>query len=297
LREQNYEVRSLGLAEGLGTDVPSDAGAVVIIGPSKPFLPEEIQSIHRFLDRGGKLFVALDPEAGLDFADLLAPLGLKLGTTVLANDQVYAAVSRQKMDRANIVVVPASSHPSITTLGQAGRRGAFPVFRAGTWQENNRKPDTTIDYTLEATQETWPDANNNLEPDKDEVRRQYPVAASVSRKNPAGKRPADDMRAVLLADADVLTDAYLVRLPPAVVFAMDGLKWLVGDEAIAGETTSEKDVPIAHTRKQDTVWFYSTIFLAPLVVLGVGFFATRRRARKRRGPPLAAAGQPKEVAS
>jgi hypothetical protein len=41
------------------------------------------------------------------------------------------------------------------------------------------------------------------------------------------------------------------------------------------------DVPIQHTRKQDVFWFYSSIFLGPAVVLGVGYAATRRKSRMR----------------
>jgi ABC-type sugar transport system permease subunit len=40
----------------------------------------------------------------------------------------------------------------------------------------------------------------------------------------------------------------------------------MGDEAFSGQTSTEADVKITHTRKQDVVWFYSTIFLAPALV-------------------------------
>ena len=63
-------------------------------------------------------------------------------------------------------------------------------------------------------------------------------------------------------------------------FALDGAKWLVGDEGITGEVTNENDVPIVHTKKQDQVWFYGSSFLAPALVLGIGFLvAGRRRGR------------------
>jgi hypothetical protein len=39
---------------------------------------------------------------------------------------------------------------------------------------------------------------------------------------------------------------------------------------------------VTHTRKQDVAWFYSTIFLAPALVLGIGWMTTKRR-RKDKG--------------
>jgi len=59
------------------------------------------------------------------------------------------------------------------------------------------------------------------------------------------------------------------------------VKWLVGDEAIQGTVNSEVDVPVQHTKKDDVFWFYSTIFLAPAVVVGAGLIITRRRGGRR----------------
>jgi hypothetical protein len=63
LQKQNVTVKDLGLGQGLGNDVPSDADAVVVLGPSEGFSPEEIASLQRFADRGGHLLLALDPES------------------------------------------------------------------------------------------------------------------------------------------------------------------------------------------------------------------------------------------
>jgi hypothetical protein len=64
-------------------------------------------------------------------------------------------------------------------------------------------------------------------------------------------------------------------------FFLDGLKWLGGEEDIIGETSSEEDVRIVHTRKEDQLWFYLTIFAVPALVLGAGLFYTRRIRRRK----------------
>jgi hypothetical protein len=63
LQKQNVTVKDLGLAQGLGSEVPNDADAVVVLGPSEGFSPEEIASLQRFADRGGHLLLALDPDS------------------------------------------------------------------------------------------------------------------------------------------------------------------------------------------------------------------------------------------
>lgn len=66
LRLQNFTVKDLGLAQGLASQVPEDAGVVLILGPTQPFLSEEIATLRRYVDQGGRLLMALDPDYGAD---------------------------------------------------------------------------------------------------------------------------------------------------------------------------------------------------------------------------------------
>jgi hypothetical protein len=90
-------------------------------------------------------------------------------------------------------------------------------------------------------------------------------------------------RVFVIADSDWLADE-AIQAPGNELLALDTMHWLMGDEAFQGLVSSEVDLPITHTRKQDAAWFYSTIFLAPALVLGVGWVTTRRR-RKDAGTP------------
>ncbi|HEY2747752.1 MAG TPA: Gldg family protein, partial [Polyangia bacterium] len=147
-QQQGYTVRQLGAAEGLAADVPADATLVVMIGPTKPLLPEEIASLQRYFDKGGRLFIALDPESG-DAHELLGALGVKYVTTVLCNDLAMARKTNQLTDRQNIVTASFSSHPSVTTLGRYGGRAPLIMIGAGHFEEDKaKKPkDEIIDTT------------------------------------------------------------------------------------------------------------------------------------------------------
>jgi gliding motility-associatede transport system auxiliary component len=282
LLQQGYSVRDLGAAEGLAADVPADAAIVAVIGPQKPFAPEEVASMQRYLDRGGRIFLAIDPESGLDEKDLLHPLGIKFLTTTLANDQAYWARTHQVSDRINIATGTYSSHPSVTTLGHLGMRAPMVLLGAGALEDlpKNEKPNAqlTADFPVRSHPATWNDENGNFQFDAPaEKRKSWNLSAAVVKKNPGGK-PADEGRALVLADSDAVMDGVINNLGNAY-FVLDGVKWLLGDEALAGEVSSEVDVPIAHTHKQDVIWFYSTIFLAPALALGVGSLVMRRRKR------------------
>ncbi len=285
LLQQGYSVRDLGAAEGLAADVPNDAAIVAVIGPQRAFQAEEIASLKRYLDRGGRLFYAFDPEAQLDQHELLQPLGLKLNAFTLANDQAYWARTHAPSDRINIATGSYSSHPSVTTLGHLGMRAPMVLLGAGALEElpKKEKPDAqlTADFPVRAHPATWNDLNGNFQFDAPaETRKSWNLSSAVVKKNPGGK-PENEGRALVLADSDAVMDGIINNLGNAY-FVLDGVKWLLGDEAFAGEVSSEADVPIAHTHKQDVIWFYSTMFLAPALALLAGLLVMRRRVRPRK---------------
>jgi hypothetical protein len=276
LIDQGHDVRNISASEGLMTDIPKDATLVMVIGPQKPFQPEEIGVLQRFWERGGKLLVALDPESGVDMKELLGPLGIKYHTTMLANDQAFARRTHQDPDRGNLVTANYSSHPTMTTLQRLGMRAPMILPGAG-WLEavplKSRPAGVTIDAPVKAHYATFADGNGNFQRDPGEEQRAYDLTEAVTQGN---------ARMMVVADSDLLSDA-VIRFGGNGTFAIDVVRWLVGDEAFTGAIASEADVPITHTRKQDVVWFYSSIFLVPALVLGVGTLVTRRTRRKGGG--------------
>jgi hypothetical protein len=291
LKAQNYELKTLSAAEGLGNEVPKDAAAVLIIGPTQAFSEPEAKAIDEYGKKGGKLLIALDPESGLDFKELVQPLGLKFDPTVLANDSVFIRSTQGPSDRTILATSSFSSHPVASTIGRAGSPVVF--LASGAVEELPAHPaELTVDFSVRAHPQTWNDLNNNFQADTPpESRKAWGLVASVTRRAPSNKLE-DELRAVVIGDSDALSDVVLSQVRTNQALALDTLKWLFGEERTMGLTNSETDVAIVRTRQQDMVWFYSTIFLAPAVVVLVGFFARRK---KPRSPALAAGKPPKEV--
>ena len=293
LSSQNYELRNLGPAEGLATDVPGDASAVLVIGPTNGFIPEESAALKRYFDRGGRILIALESDPRMEFRELVAPLGLTFSPTPLANDQVYYRRTNQVSDRIIIITASFSSHPSVTALSQLGARAPVVLIGSGYLEEAKEKPEgVAVDFTVHAHPTTWNDANRNFLFDPPaETRKGWQLAAAVTKKKPGSQKPEDDSRAIVLADAAALTDVVFEN-PGNTYLALDGVRWLLGEEANAGPTMTETDLPVEHTRKQDVFWFYSTIFVVPAVVIGTGFWVTSRRRRRAERSTARAEAQP-----
>jgi ABC-type uncharacterized transport system/Domain of unknown function (DUF4350) len=281
LQDQGYQVKILDTAEGLASEIPKDAAAVLVLGPTRPFLAEELAALGRYVGGGGHLLLALDPEAapaqsGKELAGLA---GLDFHPVTLANDQVFGRRTGAKSDRTTILTGLYSSHPSVSTLG----RLRAPVAFAGAGYLDAKPGAPGTDFTVRSHPQTWDDQDGNFEFDNPpETRASRNLVAAVQKSPVAGAKEGG--RALVLADSDVLTDPLIghPQLGNALI-VIDGIKWLVGDESIIGEIHSEADAPIVHTRKQDVTWFYATIFAGPALVLALGWLVTRRDRKRRRG--------------
>jgi hypothetical protein len=388
LRRQNFTLKDLGLAQGLGREVPEDAALVLVLGPAEPLAREEIAALERYARRGGKLFVALDPDAetiteallpnqlkgrsrdaeasgtgaddGIDAddeaarepdsaprdagardakgqdagpesskgkvvagakdagpvasggqradstlpsddpnAELAAALGLAFDGRLLVNDQLHMRLRYNLSDRARIGSDRFSSHASVTTLSRGASRGAGVVFDGAGSLDRLAGAKEKIDFTVRTMQGTFRDLDGNYRFDAaTEKRENYNLAAAVTapaegaskpakkatkddaKKRESEKSGAGEMRAFVVADAAVFTDLAMSRFLGNQVLFVDAVRWLAGEESIMGEFSTEEDLPIEHTKQEDLVWFYSTIFGVPALVLGIGLWLGRRPARR-----------------
>lgn len=296
LRAQNFDVKPLGIAQGLATEVPEDASLLLVVDPTEDFLPEEIRSVEQYLDRGGKLWMILDPDSTSNISGLLEDYGIRFVGTPLANDKYHMRANYNKSDRYNLFTNRTSSHPSVNTLSRNSNRLAAVLLKPGYLEKTSgNKGNARVVMTLRSMPMTWPDESRELKVrPKEKDKKTFDLGAAVSlaveeevsgetegaKGEKAGKQ---EMRMLVLADADALSDKVLGNLGNYYLFD-DGLKWLFQEESLLGSVGAEEDVRIIHTKEEDVVWYYTTIFAVPLVILGVGIFYNRfrRRARTRK---------------
>lgn len=315
LEMQNYRVLDLGMPQGLASEIPKDATVVMVLGPQEPFAPEELAALKRYVERGGALLLAVDPDAANDhaldappiasstpdkpaspvsssFGEVLAKggagpnldalvglVGLGIDPVILANDKGDSvSFAGNKSDRTRIVTNRFGSHASVSTLS---RHSAWVVlFGAGSLRKLDPN-DKTVDFALRSTTSTFQDKNGNFEAEPGEARASYDLAAAVTRKLATGtatdtKGDKSEQRAFVIADADLFSDLVLKNVPTNRLLLLDAVRWLGGEESLSGEVNSEEDVRIEHTKEKDVLWFYSIIFGVPLLVFGLGLAWARR---------------------
>lgn len=289
LETWQFQVKPFGVAEGSTQEIPEDASVVMILGPEKPFLPAEVEVLSAALEKGARLLLALDPEADTSSLDpLLTRIGIRLDRAPLANAASHAPLSRTKADRAFIWSNRYSSHPSVTTMTRNSRLatvfgspGSLERLEANTAATGTAAatgtplPQAKLDVVLTAIDNTFRDVDRDLEKDAGEADSNYPLAAAMTRTSTLG--PKGETRVFVLPDADVFADELIKLVQGNLLLFRDVVYWLQVDEEPIVPTVSEKDVRIVHKSDEDTALFYGTTFAAPLLVLGVGYLATRRR--------------------
>lgn len=290
LGDLNYEVKDLGLID-LAKDVPEDATIVIMLGPSVALQPAEWAALSRYLDKGGRLLVALDPKGDPSLGDLEGKLGMKFNPGALTDDQAFLPQRGTPADRRFAITTQFSAHASTTALSRSVDKGLVliesgaledaPITAAGP------QPKKTV--TIRSMETSFLDLNDNFAFDgATEKRQRWNIGAAFEgpRIKGADGKDKDGYRVLLFADADLFADALVQsmgRIAAVIVSGPlldDSVKWLGGEEVFAGEVVSEDDKPIKHTKSQDAVWFTLTIVGAPLLVLTLGLVGTWARRRR-----------------
>lgn len=274
LQRSNIASRELGIAEGLAHRVPEGAPAVAVVGPREPFLREEAESLLRYVQEGGRLVVFVDPDVDHGLDPLLHGLGVSLREGVLHAERNHLRRGEPPADRAVIFANNYSAHPTVT-LATRNRRAPAIFDRGGALErrEQDQVPGVSVTFPLWAGEGYWLDTDGDHEKGPDEPSSgRFSMIAAITVANPGG----DEGRAVVIADGDFITDAWIQNAGNAFVL-LDTLNWLVGEEQVFGPTQTEEDIPIEHTRDEDKVWFYGTSFAVPLPLLILGFWLARRK--------------------
>ncbi|HEU0036674.1 MAG TPA: Gldg family protein [Kofleriaceae bacterium] len=289
LGELNYEVKELGLID-LAKDVPDDATVVLVLAPTSPFQDAEWAALDRYLQKGGRLMVALDPKSSPELGALQGRLGVKMVPGHLTDDVAYLPQRGSPADKRIAITTQFSAHAATTALSRAVDKGLV-LIDAGALEDapfTDAKNAAKKTFTIRSMDSSWLDLNENFSYDAagGEKKQKWNIAAAIEGPKVGDK---DGFRAVVFSDIDLFVDIAIGNAMGQRALVMisgplldDTIKWLGGEEVYSGEIVSEEDKAIEHTKNEDAVWFLLTVIGVPLIVLGLGLggtlYARRRRA-------------------
>ncbi len=272
----NFKVKELGVDDGLAQAVPDDAAVVFITGPKRAFLAEEIGALQAYRDRGGAVFLMLEPSDTPDPA-LASLFGVQYTASPVLSDKAFLRVTGGLSDRAFVGTNKFSSHESVTTLSKNSAQATFITPKTGAVKELEGDHAGKVTVTVKGMPDWFADPNGNYEFDKDTETRGagLDVAAVIAGPSTGDK----EWRAAVVADTTWASNTF-IRNAANAYYLVDTLSWLTQDPALSGEVETEEDVKIQHTKEGEAVWFYGTSALVPALVFMGGLIRVNSRRRK-----------------
>ena len=293
LEKLAYEVKKLALA--LEDNFPGDVSLLVIPGPQKDLLPNELETIKNFIWNGGRVFFMTDPETAPGLIPFLEEFGVKL-----ENDLIVDTVSRLLGGDYFMPVVNEYEYHSITDKFRYAT--FFPYARSVNPAED--KPEgISASIIAKSSQNSW----SERQLDQQEVTFSedndvsgpisLAVVATIQPKEKKEEEPEEESteeekkqeegdefqsqkeaRIAVFGDSDFVTNRYYY-LSGNGNFFLNTVNWLTEEEdliAIQPKTSSPRTIQLSPS--QGRLIFFVSLVILPLAVLitGISIWVRRR---------------------
>jgi len=297
-----------GIAKALGADnftgeplvllqqaVPADASVIVMPGPTTDLLPQEVDKLKAYLEKGGKLFVMVDPPMKADAPPLANLLGLlKAWSVDVGNNAVLDLMSQLRGADPSVPVAapPYPSHPITSTFRMLT---AFPFARQVKPLDPPATGRTATTF-IQTGRNSWAESDLKLlttegqaQPELDKGDVQGPISIAVAVSAPVGGPPPPpapgetpdqnkpESRLVVVGDSDFATNAVLGFNGNSDLF-LNIVNWLAQQEnMISIRARDPQDRRITLTAGQDRFIFWLTVLIIPGAILLAGVQTWWRR--------------------
>jgi ABC-type uncharacterized transport system involved in gliding motility auxiliary subunit len=297
LTRDNFSTAPLVIAQQ--KEIPSDATVVIVAGPQTDFLQPEVDALRRFVGRGGKVLVMLDPPA--DGAGDLPNIRafLKEWAIDVGNDVVVDLSGMGQLFGGNESVPVAATYPPHAITQGFEVMTAFPLSRSTAPIEGGAS-GRTAQALVQTSERSWAETDlkalstgGGVDFNPDRGDKQGPITLGVAVSAPATESatppsgnaspdaPADapkpESRLVVMGDSDFAANNALGVVGNQDFF-LNVVNWLAQQEdLIAIRPREAQDRRITLTADQQQRIMLLSLLIIPGLVFGAGFYIWWRR--------------------
>lgn len=277
LRKEGIEVAKINV--GI-EQIPQDASALIIAGPKKLYLPEEVKAIQNYLqERMGRLIVMLEPEIKTGLEGLLLDYGVNVG-----NDFIVDTMSRVFGMGAGIPLVAQYGEHEITKGFEVAT--FYPTARTVN-PVQTLPPGTSVKTIASTTPTSW--AETDLESVKKgevtfnegaDTKGPLSVAVAVSKKHASASENTPDIRIVVFGDSEFANNKFRPYSGNGDMFN-NAVNWVTQrEELISIRPKKRASSRVFLTQKEANIVKYTTMVIIPLAFFGGAVVLTFIRRRK-----------------
>nr|BAL57221.1 hypothetical conserved protein [uncultured Chloroflexota bacterium]BAL58039.1 hypothetical conserved protein [uncultured Chloroflexota bacterium] len=275
LKDKNYTVKTLNLAAQ--RQIPEDARALVIAGPDKPLLAEEVSLVKSYLENGGALILLQDPLPLTHFGDAADPLDDYLRQEwgiVLDNDLIFDLSSNQPL--LAITATYNTEHPVTRGLNMIAILPQARSLSTPTQPEN-----VTQTSLVQTARSSWGETDfealkNNQARFDEQADIPGPLTLAVAAEN-----SKTNGKVVVIGNSSFIQDNFFDSYGNSDLF-LNAVDWTAQQQNLIDITPR---TPRQRTFIIPTQWQWVSIFLASICFLPgliaiagiVTWFARRRR--------------------
>jgi ABC-type uncharacterized transport system involved in gliding motility auxiliary subunit len=295
LEKLGYEVKKLTLA--LSENFPEDCSLLVIPGPDKDLLPNELETLKVFIQQGGRVFFMVDPESASGLIPFLEDYGIQL-----ENDLVVDTVSRLIGGDYFMPVISEYEYHDITRKFRYAT--FFPYARSV--EATEEKPEgVSVEVLAKSSSNSWAERQLDqkevsFDKEKDKagpvslaavatVKHEEEKAQDAEEQEETEKekleqeeqkeegQPEKEGRLAVFGDSDFASNTYY-NLSGNGNFFLNTVNWLTEEAdliSIQPKTSSPRTIHLSPT--QGRMIFFVSIIILPLVVLVIGISIWVRR--------------------
>jgi ABC-type uncharacterized transport system involved in gliding motility auxiliary subunit len=292
LKNENVETSNLNLAQK--GDVPADADAVVIAGPSITFSPLEADALDRYLGNNGKLIVLLDPYVTLGLDNLLKKYGLAYDDDLVLYRAATSAGTEMTIPLAAIYQGGFSTNPITAKFAQANLQLLIQDARSITLPPAGPtpQPESKNQFLLQTDPAAWGWVSKGAAPANPQQLTYNKVTdlpgpltvAAVydggTTTDPATHATMFATRIVAVGSAKFLENDALDASGVAANFFTNCLDWLVKKDAvldIAPKKPMQYGVALNPISYRTVAWTAGVFIPAAALIIGIFTWFSRRK--------------------
>lgn len=200
LEGNRYVVRPLSLVTV--PTIPSDADAVLVVAPRQQFTEIEVKALEKYMQEGGNLLLALDPNADHGLHQFLGTIGVKL-----ANNYVITVMQTAFGRVADPAATPGTEFSASNNITKVFGKNEFVLFKMPQGILKDKVPaGITFDEIVKTGDNSFGYVDSKFEGEGSKG--PFTLVASAKGKWPAGNK---DFQLVVAGDSDFLGNQMLYR--------------------------------------------------------------------------------------